>query len=71
LIPVFSVLYILALIRPGRRGGIWRVWAPDRIINDEGYPEPVRLTVIPDRWREGGGQKPSLAYRVLRGYRFN
>jgi len=62
LIPVFSVLYILALIRPGRRGGIWRVWAPERILKGEGYAEPIRLTVVP----EEGGPKPRLAYRVLR-----
>jgi hypothetical protein len=44
LIPAFSVLYMLALISPGHRGGIWRVWAPDRVAKDEGQTDPVRLS---------------------------
>jgi hypothetical protein len=44
LIPGFSALYMLALIRPGRRGGIWRVWAPDRVLKQEGQTDPVRLS---------------------------
>jgi len=43
LIPLFAVVYMLALRSHGR-GAIWRVWLPDRIQQDEGRAEPERLS---------------------------
>lgn len=43
LIPIFSVPYMVALRTQGQ-GGIWRVWATDRVRGvDEGAQEPVRI----------------------------
>ncbi len=62
LIPAFAVVYAFALRGHGR-GGIWRVWQPDRIQKDEGQPEPERLRWEPLEWT---GSRPSRALRFCR-----
>ena len=43
LIPLFAVVYMLALRSHGR-GAIWRVWQADRILKEDGQPESERLS---------------------------
>jgi uncharacterized protein YjbI with pentapeptide repeats len=64
LIPLFSVLYLTALVRPSRRGGLWRVWSPDRILKHQGQPDPERLSTSIDD--SPGKPKRRLIYRALR-----
>jgi hypothetical protein len=62
LIPLFAIVYMVALIVPARRGGIWRVWLPERVLKDDGQAEPVRLAASLG-W---GAPQRSSPYRLLR-----
>ncbi|NIR88979.1 MAG: pentapeptide repeat-containing protein [Gammaproteobacteria bacterium] len=46
LIPFFTVPYLAAIVRPSETAGIWRLWAPDRVLKKAGAdaPQPVRET---------------------------
>ena len=43
LIPPFAFFYVVAILRPRGTAGIWRIWDKDRICQDIGSAEPVRL----------------------------
>jgi uncharacterized protein YjbI with pentapeptide repeats len=61
-IPAFALVYGIALVRPFARGGLWRVWSPDRVLKDTGHTEPVRLSATPG-W---GTPRRGFVYRCLR-----
>lgn len=39
----FAVIYAGAIVRPGASAGLWRIWDKDRIRQDSGAANPVRL----------------------------
>ncbi len=62
LVPLFAIFYWLALQTPtGSEGGIWAVWAADRVDKDDGDKEPVLLTRV--AWPDGPGPRLVLSPR--------
>jgi uncharacterized protein YjbI with pentapeptide repeats len=64
LIPVFGLVYVAALVYPSHRGGIWRIWAPDRILKHQGQSEPEQLSAALDSLP--GKPLPRPTYRTPR-----
>jgi hypothetical protein len=38
------LVYLIAIIRPMQRAGVWRVWEKDRVQDEAGEDKPLRLT---------------------------
>lgn len=67
LLPLFAVPYWLALQAPtGSEGGIWAVWAADRVNRHEGDDKPVLLTAV--AWPAGPGPRRELSWNGALGF---
>jgi Pentapeptide repeats (8 copies) len=61
MIPLFALVYAFALRSHGR-GALWRIWLPDRVLQEDGHSKPERLS-----WETKRRSRHPGAFRLSRG----